>query len=259
MLAEERYQIIMDLIEQEGSVKVSNLIKLFNVSIETIRRDMEYLESEGLLKRVYGGAIPVQSIIMCKQGKSYTSFMARVSKNIDEKLQIASTAIKLISEGDSIALDSGTTTLELAKALKKNFNRLTILTNSLMVLNELSEVSNFTVISTGGIFKGDEYSFVGDMACDVISGFNIDKAFISVSGVSLKNGLTDWRMEEIQIQKKMIDMSNEVIVLTDSAKFNNSSLLNICSIENVSAIVTDTNLDKDTLLDYSGAGVKIFY
>lgn len=259
MLPEERYQKILSILEDEGSVKVSNLMKLFNVSIETIRRDMEYLEEKELLKRVYGGAIPVGSIVTNNQNKSYTSFMARASKNLNEKQQIAINAIKLISEDDSIALDSGSTTLELAKLLKDNFNRLTVITNSLMVLNELSGVSNFTVISTGGIFRGDEYSFVGDLSSSSISRFNIDKAFISVSGVSLENGLTDWRLDELQIQKEMVRKSREVIVLTDSSKFNFSSLLRICGIEDIDAIVTDSNFDKIILKDYLEAGIDIFY
>lgn len=257
MLAEERYKVILNTLEEEDVVRVSNLIKLFNVSVETVRRDLEFLEKNKLLKRVYGGAIPIVDKATNNEGVDYIDFDSRVGTNVEAKNKIALEAINLISEYDSIALDSGTTTLELAKLLKENFKRLTILTNSLIILNELSKINTFTVISTGGVLKTDEYAFMGDIAVDNISNFNINKSFISASGISLDDGITDWRLEELKIQKKMVDVSKEVIVLADSTKFNSTSLLKICDIEDVDTIVTEKEWDEDILRKYKSKGVNI--
>lgn len=254
MLAEERYQKIISMLESEGSVKVSNLIKLFGVSIETVRRDLEYLEAQGYLKKVYGGAIAENKAI---KSNVYTSFTSREIKNINEKHEIASLAIRNVSEDQSLALDSGTTTFEVARELKKNFQRLTILTNSIKIANELADMDKYTIILTGGILKNDEYSLVGDIALDNIGKFNIDCSFISVSGISLNNGFTDWRMDEIQIQRKMMEISKQTMVLADSGKFGEVSLLKICDVNQVDAIITDSNLKTDIYDKYTKNGVNI--
>lgn len=254
LLAEERYQKIISMLESEGSVKVSNLIKLFGVSIETVRRDLEYLEAQGYLKKVYGGAIAENKAI---KGNAYTSFTSREIKNINEKHEIASLAIRSVSEDQSLALDSGTTTFEVARELKKNFQRLTILTNSIKIANELADMDKYTIILTGGILKNDEYSLVGDIALDNIGKFNIDCSFISVSGISLNNGFTDWRMDEIQIQRKMMEISKQTMVLADSSKFGEVSLLKICDVNQVDAIITDSNLKTDIYDKYTENGVNI--
>jgi DeoR family fructose operon transcriptional repressor len=254
LLTEERYQRILSILEKERSVKVSNLMKLFNISIETVRRDLEHLEGQGQLKRVYGGAVIKDRSV---NRSLYSSFKSRESKSIGEKIDIANIAIRYVSEGQSLALDSGTTILEFAKMLKKNFEKLTILTHSLIIANELAEMEKYTIILTGGILKNDEHCLVADMAIDNIGRFNIDKAFISASGISLIHGLTDCRMDEVQIQRKMIDVSQETIVLDDNSKFDQVSLLKICDINKVNMIITDSKLDKAIYDKYTEAGVNV--
>lgn len=259
MLAEERYKMILEQLNREGTVRVADLVRQFNVSTETIRRDLEYLESKKLLNRVYGGAVSNQhGSVDGSERTTYVALKSRIDEQIEEKRKIARTALSLISENDSIALDSGTTTLELARLLKDHFKKLTVLTNSLMVLNELSGVDSYTVISTGGILKTDELSLIGDTALATIENFNIDKAFLSVSGISSKSGLTDWRMDEIRIQQKMIAVSQKVVVLADQTKFKTTSLLRICDISRIHAIVTDQPLDETILRDYESQKVAIY-
>ncbi|MCY6483384.1 DeoR/GlpR family DNA-binding transcription regulator [Clostridium aestuarii] len=251
MLAQERYEQILSILEKDNSVKVSKLTKLFNVSIETVRRDLEYLEKEGLLKRVYGGAV------LKEVNSKQLSFQSRKKEYIEEKNEIAEVAAGFVTEDQSIAMDAGTTNLEIIKVLKKKFERLTILTNSLMIANELADMDKYTVILTGGIIKNDEFSLVGAIAESNISNFNIDTAFINVNGISLKDGITDCMFEQLQIQKKMIEVSQKVIILADSSKFDTVSLLKICDLDQVNMIVTDSKLKQNVFEKYTRNGIEV--
>ncbi|SHI50007.1 transcriptional regulator, DeoR family [Clostridium cavendishii DSM 21758] len=251
MLAQDRYQKILELLEQNDSVRVSNLIKIFNVSMETIRRDLDHLEKKGLLKKVYGGA--VRERINTNQA----SFNVREKEFIEEKQEIAKIAIRYITEGQSIALNSGTTTLEIAKLLKINFEKLTILTNSVAIALELSDMSKYTIILCGGIFNGEEYSLAGEFALENISKFRIDTAFISVSGISLLDGFTDHNLDEIQIQRKLIEISQQVFMLSDSSKFDTLSLLKLCDISKADMIITDSKLNDNILNKYKANDIEV--
>ncbi|BDR66800.1 DeoR/GlpR family DNA-binding transcription regulator [Clostridium tetani] len=251
MLAQERYEQTLSILNREGSVKVSKLTKLFNVSIETIRRDLEYLEKEGLLKRVYGGAV------LKKIDNNQLKFENREKEFSSEKKEIANIATRYVVEGQSLAMDASTTNLEIAKVLKTKFKKLTILTNSLAIANELIDMDKYTIILTGGILKNDEFSLVGDIAQKYIESFNIHTAFISVSGVSLKEGLTDYILDHLQIQKKFIEISQNVIVLADSSKFDSVSLLNVCNLEDVNMIITDSRIKKNVLEKYLNNGIEV--
>lgn len=251
MLAQERYQKILDILEKESSVKVTALTKLFDVSIETVRRDLEYLEKDGYLKRVYGGAV------LENFNKKRMTFQSRTGEAVQEKSEIANIAAGFVSEDQSIALDSSTTNLEIVKVLKEKFQKLTIITNSLMIANELSDMSKYTIILTGGLLKHDELSFVGSMAQENLKGFNVDIAFISASGVSLKEGITDCQFDELQIQRNMINISQQVIILADSSKFDSVSLMKICDFDKVNMIITDSKLKENILEKYHKNGIEV--
>jgi len=251
LLARERQDIVLEIIGKEGSVKVSKLTKMFDVSIETIRRDLEHMEKDGLLKRVYGGAI------LKKNTQDLSSFIKRENEFKDEKKEIAKITVRYIQDGQSIAFNGGTTNLEIAKELKSYFKNLTIITNSLIIANELCDVEGFTIILTGGILDNKEYSFYGDFAENLLSNFVVDKAFISVSGVSLTRGITDCLMNEVKIQKKLIEISQEAIILSDSNKIDNVSLVKIADIDDVNLIITDSKLDSKILDKYLKNGIEI--
>jgi DeoR/GlpR family transcriptional regulator of sugar metabolism len=240
----------MEKLRKDKSVKVSTLMELFNVSIETVRRDLEFLEKEGLLKRVHGGAI-------LDEGSRELTFTVRETKNMEEKREIAEIATRYVSEGQSIALDVSTTNTEFAKELAKKFKRLTILTNSLPIANELSAVPNFTVILAGGVMRNEELCIVGDLAEKFISQFRIDTFFMSMSGISLTEGLTDYGIGEVQIKKQMLECSQKAIVLADSSKFDSVSLLRICDFDRIDKIVTDSKIKHKILEKYTGKGIEI--
>jgi len=251
MLIQERHRRIMDILERENSVKVSTLTKLFNVSVETIRRDLEHMENQGLLKRVHGGAV------LDKINGFQNPFIIREAKYTAEKMQIGEIVSRYIKENQSIAMDVSTTNYEIAKVLKTKFSRLTVLTNSLPIINELSNMEKYTLIIPGGVIRQEELSIVGDMAEENLNHYHVDTALISISGISLREGLTDYCFEEIRIKKKMMSMAQEIIIVADHSKFDTVSLVKVCDLDDIDMIITDSNL-KDTVKEkYRKNGVEV--
>lgn len=251
MLATDRRNEILKTLSIEGSVKVSKLTREFDVSVETIRRDLEILEKKELLKRVHGGAILKGN----KPGK--LNYSKRKDEFINEKIEIAKKAVTHIEEGSLIVLNNSTTNLEIAKEIKHHFEDLTIITNSLMIVNELADKENFTLILLGGVLNSKEYSFDGQFVEGMLSNFIAHKAFLSVGGVSLLRGVTDYLMSEIHIQKQFMEIAQEVIILVTSNNIDNESLVKIADIEDINLIITDSNLNPDILQKYTEYGVEI--
>ncbi|MDP4145810.1 MAG: DeoR/GlpR family DNA-binding transcription regulator [Bacillota bacterium] len=251
MLVQERHLKILDLLEKEKSVKVSYLMKLFNISIETVRRDLEYLEKEGYLKRVYGGAV------LEKVGINEVNFTVRETEHINEKAEISEIAARYVSEGQAIAFDVSTTNTEVAKAIKKKIRKLTVITNSIAIAEELSDMQEYTIILAGGVIKKEERCIVGAMAEEFIQQFHIDIAFASCSGISISAGITDYGIGEVGIKKAMMKCAQETIVVADSTKFGVVSLLNVCSFDKVNMIITDSNLNSKVKEKYMNLGVEI--
>ncbi|MBY7144653.1 DeoR/GlpR transcriptional regulator [Virgibacillus sp. NKC19-3] len=251
MFAKERHNEIVKMVRKDKSVKVSHLMNYFHVSFETIRRDLEFLEKQGFLTRVHGGAV-LEEI-----NSRELSFTVRESKYLKEKQEIAKKAIDYVIEGQSIAMDVSTTNTEFAKELKKQFSRLTVLTNSMTIANELSEMPDYTIIFAGGILRNQELCTVGDFTEDFITQFHIDTFFMSISGVSLTKGLTDYGAGELQVKKKMMEIAQRKIVLADSSKFDVVSLLNACTFDEVNRIITDSKISESVLEKYRNTGVEI--
>ncbi len=238
MLAEERRQEILKIIDIEGSVHVTELSKELNVTEETIRRDLDILNQEKLLKRTHGGAVPLEI-----NNKLELSFNIRQNKNIKEKKQIAAKAAKLVSEGETIFLDASSTSLFLAEELKK-INNITVITNSIRIIFGLSNVNTITVISTGGILRSNSLSFVGPLANETIQKYYADKIFSSCKGISIEHGATDSNELEIEVKKNMIKQTKEVIIIADHTKLDEVSLTQFASIKDIDMVITDDSIDK---------------
>lgn len=250
MIAQERYLMIEKLLSEKKIILVSELTRLFGVSIETIRRDLAHLEKKGVLKRVHGGA--VKDVIDVRQSE----ISKREGEFWEQKTQIGNFVSKIIGEGDTIAMDSGTTNHAVARVLKSKFHKLTVLTNYLPIVNELAD-SDFSVVSTGGMLQGSVKSFTGEIAEENISRFHVDKAFITMSGISLVDGFTDFGFNEIAIKRKLMSAAAQVYVVADSSKFGVVSLMKVCDIDGVKAVVTDSDLNEAIKSEFSKNGVKI--
>lgn len=246
----ERRKIIVDLIEKHNSLSVGELCERFDVSDMTIRRDLKILNNEGLIERVHGGAV-------ARRGRSYEPpYRIRESENKEYKNAIAREAAKLVVEGDSLALDVGTTTLSLAKNLVEVPN-LTVITSSLYIANILSETPNMRLIVTGGILRENEKSMVGHIAERTFSDFHVDKAFIGIAGVNRENGLTEYNLEDAMVKKAILANSEINIFLVDSTKLGRTVFSQVAPLSVADIIVTDWNASKSIVDELTDYGVEV--
>lgn len=233
MLAIERRNKILELLQKESRVVVSDLSKTFQVTEETIRRDLEKLETDGFAKKAYGGAIINESLNVD------LPFTVRKTANVMSKQKIADICASLIKDGESIMLDASSTAVYIAKRLKNKKN-LTIITNSIEILFELSDIAGWKVLSTGGMMKEGALSLVGPQAEKMIMYYHVDKAILSCKGLDIEHGITDSNDMEAQIKRLMIAAANMKILAADSTKFDRISFTTICDLSEIDMIVTDT-------------------
>lgn len=238
MLAKQRYNKILELLEKDRIVHTAELVRLMGVSSETIRKDLEYLDHQGRLSRIHGGAVPLDTGTNPELPGGYISFQIRNSQNLEQKAAITAKAATLVKEGQVIALDYGSTSQMMALALRERFGRLSVVTNSIQNALILAENPGITIILTGGVLNRDEYTLVNDFS-STLESIHIDIMFMTVTGVDPIIGCTDQRLSEIRIQNQMHHCASHTIVLADSSKFGKASLLKICPLDEVDSIVTD--------------------
>lgn len=216
MLVAERYEKIVQLVNDRGSIRVSELSELCGVTEETIRRDLDRLEQAGKLRRSHGGAVNV------KDQQPETPFTEREITHAEEKRQIAQEAIRLIKPKDRIVLDASTTAWYMASHLPDI--PLTVLTNSIKVALELSTKEKIEVISTGGLLASRSLSYVGPLAERSLNAYYVDKLFLSCKGVHLERGISESSELQARIKLKMIGIADRVVLLADSSKFGVQAL-----------------------------------
>ncbi|MFN3742311.1 MAG: DeoR/GlpR family DNA-binding transcription regulator [Anaerolineales bacterium] len=232
------------------SVQVTELCARFGVSEMTIRRDLAQLERAGLVRRIHGGAISAR-------GRSYEPpFLTRVTTNLEAKQRIGLRAAELVNDGDSIALDVGTTTLEVARNLQRKRN-LTVITNSLQIANILANQSGIRLIIAGGIVRPGELSIIGHIAEHTFQSFYVDKLFLGVGGISLEAGLTEFNLEDTLVKQAMVRTAKECIVVADSSKLNRVAFAHIVPLTDIHTLVTDTAADPQILQRLRELGIRI--
>jgi len=231
MLPGERRNIIIDLALQDKRVLVSDLSRRFGVTEETIRRDLEKLEKEGMLTRTYGGAI------VNRHTNEDLPFNTRNSLNTGIKHSIALKAFDLISDGDTLMVDPSSTTFELVKLLG-NKNNLTIITNSVHLLHNFSTTA-LNIISSGGALRHRSFSLVGEVARNTIKRYHVDTAVISCKGIDLQNGITDSNEPESDLKKCMLRQASRVILLADHTKFDKTAFIKLSEVNQIDILVTD--------------------
>ncbi|MBC2579443.1 DeoR/GlpR family DNA-binding transcription regulator [Clostridium sp. DJ247] len=246
MLAQERQEEILKLIKEHKNIKTSQLMEMFNVSNETIRRDLDYLEQQGCLKKVYGGAI------LTKKLSWEPPLNERTLIKRKEKLAIARECAKIINDDEIIFIDSGTTPLEVVKNLKNKRN-LTIFTISLPVANFVINELDAKCIILGGEVRKKEQSLNGPITELILNNLHFDKAILSAGGIDSKIGLTDYDLNDVSVKKKVVHSVDETIVVADSSKFGVKALAQVAALNELSVIITDENIDKewqDTILKH---------
>lgn len=233
--AKERRALILQMLEQKAEVSVTQLSRETGISEVTIRKDLTILQNRHLLLRTRGGAMrkPVEN-----QNED-TSISKKRMFNFKEKERIGEEAVKMIKEGDFIMLDSGTTTLEVARHLHR-FNHLRILTNSMNIATELMNYKRFDVVLLGGNVRVNSHSMVGPLALSVLRNFSGYKLFLGVDSFSIDNGVSTPSLEEALLNQLMIQQAGKVIAVFDSSKFNKRSFVHIANANELDCIITDS-------------------
>lgn len=244
MLKEERYSVILDLINKKGILKVSDITDVIDVTEVTVRRDLQDLDQRGLLKRIHGGAQSTHPIKLEKE----LSHIEKKNLNLDSKIHIAKKIATTICDGDSLFLGPGTT-IELVHDYL-NVNNVKIVTNSIHVFNGFIDDSRYELILIGGSYRNKTGAFVGSIANDILSRINIDKAFIGVNAIN-DNTITNSNEDEGMIQTTILNNALEKYIVADSSKLNKRDFYQFYTLDKVTAIITDNNISSENIEKYS--------
>lgn len=245
---QDRRNEIVEMLNKKPTIKNEEIMARFNVSIETVRRDLAYLEKHGFLERVYGGAVRKRFM------NSEPLYANREKESPIEKIAIAEAAQNLIEPNDTIFFDLGTTVQAIARNIDSSKNVFSF-TNSLRTAITLSE-KGFEVIIPGGKIRSGEYAVSGGMAENDMKIFNFDKAFIGVGGID-ENGITDFITDEAILRTQIIKNTEVVIAVADFSKFGIRAMCNICDIKDIDILITDEQAPKDILKQFERKGVKV--
>ncbi|MGE3316340.1 MAG: DeoR/GlpR family DNA-binding transcription regulator [Planctomycetaceae bacterium] len=246
MLLDERRKNLLQIIENKGFVSLAELSEQVGVSESTVRRDLEYLDGIGQVRRTRGGAAYV--------GDSLTEFEDRRTRALPQKQRIAQVAAGLIESGEAVLLDGGTTTLEVARQLVGK--SLQVVTNSLPIVNLLSNQPNIELVMIGGYLYPKTGVALGPLAAATLENIHVRRLFVSVGGITEK-GLFNSNALLVETERKMIDAADELIVVSDSGKLGHSALAHLCPLEVVDRIVTDSEITPAWRKTIENAGVEL--
>lgn len=250
MYAEERQQEILRVARTQGRVDVTALAEEFAVTAETIRRDLTTLERAGVLRRVHGGAIPVERIGF------EPALAARDAVLTDEKERIAKVALAEVPDEGAIILDAGTTTARLAQVLPAD-RELTVVVNSPAIAALLGPRVNINLLMVGGRVRGKTLAAVDDWALRSLADLYVDVAFLGTNGLSVERGLTTPDPAEAAVKRAMIAAGRRTVVLADHTKIGNDYLARFGSLPDVDTLISDTGLNDELVSDVEAVGVRV--
>jgi DeoR family transcriptional regulator, aga operon transcriptional repressor len=246
----ERQQKILEFLNRQQRISVIDICKMFSISEATARRDLEVLTEQNHLQRVHGGAISL------KEAPPELPILQRESTESDEKKRIGLAAASMVNDGETIFLGSGTTVLEAARALREH-KGLTVVSNSLPVLNTLSGLPDITVVALGGVLRTSELSFIGHITEQALAEVRADKVLIGVHAINLEHGLTNDYLPETMTDRAILKSGREVIVLADHTKMNTVSTAFLAPITSIHKLITDQNAPEDFLDAVKLQGVEV--
>ena len=246
----KRLDLLEEFIYKQKTVSLDKLCEEFKMSKNTIRRDVDALVDKGVIKKVYGG------VTVNTQSNELLPFEERTIKNNGAKIDIAKKAADFIEDGDSIFIDSGTTTLNIIDYLNDK-DKITLFTNSINVILKAIPHDNIDVICLSGRFNRTTFSFTGLTSSEVLSTYNINKSFMACTGVSLENGVTHTSPNEFKIKKVAVSKSHKIFLLADNSKFDIVSLMTFCDVSDLDYIITDKYPNKKYIDYFNASNVNL--
>lgn len=250
MYAEERQQKILELLNTKEKVSVKELCDLFDASPGTIRNDLSALEKLDLLNRTHGGAINISKIGFERRT------LEKVVKHKEEKIAIGRAAAKLVEDGDVVAVDTSTTTLEMVRFLKNKEN-LTVVTNDLVIASLLENFPNVMVMFIGGIIRKGFNCSLGPQTIGALSEIRVDKTFLACNGISVEHGITTPNADMAQFKKKLIGIANKVILLSDSSKVHRTCFIQVAPLSSIDLWITDSHIPEEDFNNFKLSGLDI--
>ena len=246
----KRQSEIIKYLSDVKAAKIEQLAEIFQVSIETIRRDLMELEKDAVVKRVWGGV--VYNNLRAREW----AYEKRMEDSAKEKQAIAKLVSDYIKDGEAIAMNNGTANLELAKVLVMERESLTIVTNSPQIAVILNENESHRVFMTAGYLRKHNKSLVGSLCRESLDNFKVDKAILSIDGVSIEHGITEYNTEEAATIRKMMEIGHTKMLLCEYSKFNEVALNKICLAEEIDYIFTDWNITSKEIKIWGDMEVK---
>lgn len=246
----ERQKQILSLLSHQRRLRVSEIVKQFSISEATARRDLESLAQQGKAQRVHGGVIAVE------QAPPELPILEREGEQSNEKARIGRVTADLVADRETIFLGSGTTVLEVARNLRNRKN-LTVITNSLPVLNMLAGTEEITVICLGGMLRESELSFIGHITEQALAEVRVDKVIMGTRGVSLEHGLTNDYLQETLTDRAILKIGREIIIVADHSKVNRVSTVLLAPLKSLHALVTDVKVDKKFIQALKKQGINV--
>ena len=231
----DRRRQISTMVKQQGSVQVASLVEMFTVSAQTIRKDLKYLSDRGVATRAYGGAISTDVVGLSTEA----ALEAKRSSRMAEKERIGKAAAAMVQPGESILIDSGTTTLQIARHLP-DIDEITVVTNDFGVLSVLAGKTRINVVVLGGTLRRKNLALYGGQAEAAIEGLFVDRLFLGVDGFHLEKGITTHFEPEATLNRKMARVARQLVAVTDSSKFGRICLHRIIGVDEIDVLITDS-------------------
>ncbi|MDB4895823.1 MAG: DeoR-family transcriptional regulator [Firmicutes bacterium] len=250
MFPEERRRRILEQMRSGEAVKVADLCTQLGVSEASIRRDLRELERSGLLARTHGGALPNEGTM------NEPSFAEKATRSHAEKVAIARLAAGLVQDGESLILDAGTTTLEIARQLRQRKD-LTVITNAFHIAAELSDCPGIKVLVTGGEVRGNTLALVGPVAERTLADVNADRLFLGANGIDLKRGITTPTQAEAAVKRTMIESARQIVLVADHTKLGKVAFATIAPVTRAHVLVTDRQFDPHAARELTARGLQL--
>jgi DeoR/GlpR family transcriptional regulator of sugar metabolism len=250
MTMNERHKRILDLLGAEGEIKVENLADRLNVSQVTMRKDLDILETQGLVERIHGSAV------FSQRSRFNVAFLEELQTQATAKKLIAQAAVDYIKDGDSIILGAGTTTFWLAQALVGKFKSLLVITNSLPAAMELSK-AGYKILLVGGEVLSHSLALTGPVTVNNLESYHVDRAFLGTSGISLSHGYSTADSNDADVKEQMIRAAEETYVLTDSSKFEKNCLVSFADFSDIHLTITDSGISSKIFQEFQKRGIEL--
>ncbi len=246
----ERQDRILDFIKQQERATVTEISERFSVSLATVRRDLEILSGRGVIQRFHGGARPAQ------QAPPELPVLQRQSEQAGEKRRIGQRAAALVADGETVFLSSGTTALEVARHLRDRRD-LTVITNSLLVINALSDAPNITLVGIGGVLRQSEMSMIGHIAEQALAEVHATKVIMGIRALDIERGLTNDYLPETMTDRAILDIGREVIIVADHTKCGRVATAFVAPLEVMHKLVTDDKAPPSLVNALTSRGIRV--